>query len=338
MASDRGLPLLAEAPSMDSTQKTARPGVDIRVALSSSTKTTALKGRQGLSSAKPQLDLSSVAIPLRSKVKAVIRRIARVCYRAVKPFARPIAFRLRAYFTIVLQHEIQQAHLRTIKELEQHARLQRQSTERLLATHTATLLKALKSSQKATSPELEALRAQSEEQLAGVQQLLQKILVPGDTFVNVGAGVGANALAAHLALEGQGRVVAFAPSSAVHAPLRGPLRIDDILGDNDRADLIVIDSGNAGLHVLEGASRSIAFNRNIAVVVELGTRQAGGIGDSSRKLLPFFNDRGFQYAVIDSASGALHESADLVMGQTKAAGLLFARPGSPAWARARGEQ
>lgn len=323
---------------MDSTQKTARPGVDIRVALSSSTKTTALKGRQGLSAAGPQLELPLIAIPLRRKVKAAIRRIARLCYRAVKPFARPIAFRPRAYFTVVLQQEIQQAHLRTVKELEHHARLQRQSTERLLATHTATLLKAFKSSQRATSPALEALRTQSGEQLAGVQQLMQKLLVPGDTFVNVGAGVGANALAAHLALNGQGRVVAFAPLSATHASIRGPLRIDDILGDNGRADLIVIDSSNAGLHVLEGASRSIAFNRNIAVVVELGARQPSETGDSSNKLLGFFTDRGFQYAGIDSASGTLHEGASPTVEQTKAVSLLFARPDSPAWARARGER
>jgi hypothetical protein len=323
---------------MDSTQKTARPGVDIRVALSSSTKTTALKGRQRLSSATPQLEPSSIAIPLRSKVKAIVRRIARLCYRAVKPFARPIAFRLRAYFTVILQQEIQQAHLRTTKELEQHARLQRELTERLLATHTGTLLKALKSSQRASSPASGALQTQFQEQLAGVQQLMQKILVPGDTFVNVGAGVGANALAAHLALDGQGHVVAFAPLSGARAPMRGPLRIDDLLGDNGRADLILIDSSNARLHVLEGASRSIAFNRNIAVVVELAARQPSERGELSNELLRFFTDRGFQHAVIDSDSGALHDDADLKMEHTKSAGLLFARPDSPAWARARGER
>jgi FkbM family methyltransferase len=54
---------------------------------------------------------------LRHKVKHALRLIARKVYRVAKPFARPVLFRLRTYFTYSLRQEVQQEFGTLQKEL-----------------------------------------------------------------------------------------------------------------------------------------------------------------------------------------------------------------------------
>lgn len=50
----------------------------------------------------------------------------------------------------------------------------------------------------------------------GTRMLIQKLLAPGDTFVDAGANIGMHTLAAATAMQGKGRIVAFEPHPATH--------------------------------------------------------------------------------------------------------------------------
>lgn len=56
-----------------------------------------------------------------------------------------------------------------------------------------------------------AMLAESGEPEPGTRHLIQRLLRPGDTFVDVGANIGIHTLAAALAMGGKGRIVAFEP-------------------------------------------------------------------------------------------------------------------------------
>jgi FkbM family methyltransferase len=65
---------------------------------------------------------------------------------------------------------------------------------------------------------------------AGTRILIQFLLMPGDTFVDVGANIGMHTLAAAFALQGQGRIVAFEPFGPTHELLRKTLWLNGFSG------------------------------------------------------------------------------------------------------------
>ena len=54
----------------------------------------------------------------------------------------------------------------------------------------------------------------------GTRKLIEKLLRPGDTFVDAGANIGMHTLAAAKAMQGRGRIVAFEPHPVTHDLLR----------------------------------------------------------------------------------------------------------------------
>jgi len=64
----------------------------------------------------------------------------------------------------------------------------------------------------------------------GTRALIQRLLRPGDTFVDVGANVGMHTLAAAAAMAGQGRIVAFEPFPATHALLARTIWLNGFSG------------------------------------------------------------------------------------------------------------
>ncbi|THC45658.1 FkbM family methyltransferase [Massilia sp. Mn16-1_5] len=62
----------------------------------------------------------------------------------------------------------------------------------------------------------------------GTRLLIERLLQPGDTFVDVGANVGMHTLAASRALHGQGRIVAFEPFAATRQLLEKTVWINGL--------------------------------------------------------------------------------------------------------------
>jgi FkbM family methyltransferase len=85
--------------------------------------------------------------------------------------------------------------------------------------------------------------------------LIRRFLDPGDTMVDVGAGIGAYSIAAGAAVGPAGRVEAFEPSPSLRPALEANLRLNEIAnvqihanlaGDGRRLDLFVDGTGHSG--------------------------------------------------------------------------------------------
>jgi FkbM family methyltransferase len=85
--------------------------------------------------------------------------------------------------------------------------------------------------------------------------LIRRFLDPGDTMVDVGAGIGAYSIAAGAAVGPAGRVEAFEPSPSLRPALEANLRLNGIAnvqihanlaGDGRRLDLFVDGTGHSG--------------------------------------------------------------------------------------------
>lgn len=230
---------------------------------------------------------------------------------------------MRTFFSSLVQEEMRQLHLLTTEKLVQLSRQQQQLTERLLAKHAQDILRTVKES---SAPRTTYRTAG--EGARGTALLIQRILSPGDTFVDIGTGVGAHTVTVAHTLGAQGRIVAFDP----FPPAREAVRLDDVLGQGARADLVRIEAGTSILQVFEGASGVLESNPNIALIVERGAAE----GPIDGSWLAFLTSLGFEHAVIDPVS------VDPVKGRGRigehsasASLLLLARPGSSAWARLR---
>lgn len=80
---------------------------------------------------------------------------------------------------------------------------------------------------------------------SGTRLLIQRIIKPGDTFIDVGANVGMHTLAAAIAMRGRGRIIAFEPFPTTHDLLRKSIWI------NGHAD--IVETHQAAVSNREGA-------------------------------------------------------------------------------------
>jgi FkbM family methyltransferase len=122
-------------------------------------------------------------------------------------------------------------------------------------------------------------------------------------------------------------------AGTVEVPL---VRIDDVIGTEFPVDLMKIDVEGAELEVLEGAAATIANNSDIALLVEFGYSHLHRTGQTTTHWLDAFERLGMQYRAIDPASGALLDWSPRELEAAGSINLLFARPSSKAWERARG--
>ncbi len=445
---------------MQTNDNNQRQGVDVRVALSSKAKLQSWGNRRQAEPRSTAFD--SAAAGVRSVVKGALRSLARVAFKAVKPFARPIAFRLRAYLIGPLQAETQQFHLKLAQDLKSHSRAQLEALDRRLTVRTTDMLQELLAFQESRAPaspdpsplvlgkldRIEQLadanlpspavlsRLDRIEQMAvaaahrvavpcgpealllrtvvgpvlcpasdfalvsflmetgelerGTRLLIQHLLKPGDTFVDAGANIGLHTLAAAQAMGGQGRIVAFEPFPATHdllrksawmngfpgiietheaavsnragkqllflgatsghhslyplpssapfptTPVEVPLvRIDDVIGQGPKVDLMKIDVEGAELETIEGAAQVIAGNPEIALIVEFGISHLRRSNHTPAEWLGHFEQMGLAYNAIDPDSGALRDISTPELESSFSVNLFFARTGSATWRRAK---
>lgn len=172
---------------------------------------------------------------------------ARSLFSRTKPMLRPVAFRVRSYLIAPLLEELQRKHAETLQFQRTQAetlqrthaetlQLQRAQTETLeelqprfdrieqygLATARRVAVNCgpgevlvrtevgyilCSAADHAVLAEL--LEAGEPEQ--GIRLLIQRLVGPGDVFVDVGAHLGLHTLAAARAMNGHGRIVAFEP-------------------------------------------------------------------------------------------------------------------------------
>ena len=224
----------------------------------------------------------------------------------------------------------------------------------------------------------------------GTRMLIQKLLRPGDTFVDAGANIGMHTLAAARAMQGTGRIVAFEPHPVTHdllrksiwmngfsdlvetrqaavsdragaehlylgstsghhslyplelkltvpPPLEVPLlRIDDILDESGKVDLMKIDVEGAELEALRGAKATIERNPGLALIVEFGISHLRRTGHGTAQWLGEFEKFGFAFSVIDPSDGTLRDASVEELESNVSVNLFLARPGAIAWHRARG--
>lgn len=124
---------------------------------------------------------------------------------------------------------------------------------------------------------------------------------------------------------------------AEQAPVEVPLvRIDDVLRDNPKVDLMKIDVEGAELDVIEGAAQTISANPDIGLIVEFGLSHLGRSKRSTQDWLDAFRRFGLEFGVIDDNTGALVEWSAQQLETRPSVNLFFARPGSRAWNRAWG--
>jgi len=221
----------------------------------------------------------------------------------------------------------------------------------------------------------------------GTRILIQRMLEPGSTFVDVGANIGMHTLAAAHAMAGSGRIIAFEPFAPTHALLRKTIwmngfsaivethqsaasnhsgtqtlflgatsghhslyelqpsnlqdspstvdvalvRIDDVIPAGVTVDLMKIDVEGAELQALEGASRTITNNRDIALIVEFGGSHIQRSGHTPDDWLGAFERFGLEFGVIDSESGKLETWPRQRLDSTESVNLFFARRDSETW-------
>ena len=78
--------------------------------------------------------------------------------------------------------------------------------------------------------------------------------------------------------------------------------LDDLIEPNARVDLVKIDVEGAELAVLEGMTRIIADNPDLAIIAEFGPSHLRASNTPPEKWFSAFRDRGFEPLVIDESS------------------------------------
>jgi FkbM family methyltransferase len=152
----------------------------------------------------------------------------------------------------------------------------------------------------------------------GTRLLIQRLLRPGDTFVDVGANVGMHTLGAARAMEGSGRIVAFEPHPITHALLGKSLLLNGFAGLAETYQAAVsnrtgrmplhlgLSSGHHSLYPLEGESPTAA-----TVEVPL-VRLDDVIAGSSVDLIKI-DVEGAELDVLEGASATLARNPEIAL-------------------------
>jgi hypothetical protein len=181
----------------------------------------------------------------------------------------------------------------------------------------------------------------------GTRLVTQRLLVPGDVFVDVGANIGLDTLAAAHVLRGQGQVIAFESSASKRSLLAksiamngfagmvdvreedlSTLSLDSIFAENHKISLITIDANSARIDVIDGACSLTAASPKIALIVKIAKS-----GDSFDRVISRAQSLGLVHRTINRATGELAEASMQSIGEHDSVDLVLARRESGAWSK-----
>ncbi|BAL22594.1 hypothetical protein AZKH_0248 [Azoarcus sp. KH32C] len=163
-----------------------------------------------------------------------------------------------------------------------------------------------------------AMLLESADPEPGTRQLIQRLLGPGDTFVDVGANVGIHTLAAARALQNKGRIIAIEPhpqtarllsktcwmNGVAHLVQVHPVAAAET--NSERALHLGVTSGHHSLFPLD--ERDAADNSTVTVhTVTLDALLAGDIQATLIKI----DAEGAELEVLRGAAGVLDRSPDV---------------------------
>jgi hypothetical protein len=333
--------------------KIQREKADISIAFSSGLNRLKSKDINDQSALAPQF------ISKRSRIKKLLRSIARRSYNLAKPVLKPLAFRARQYFVAGLQQEIL---AETRKELQVSFAMLEQIKAQIEASARRIVIPC---GQEEVIVKIEAgyiVCPTSDQALLtglvetgdlepGTRRLIQQLLGPHSIFVDVGANIGIYTLAAARALEGKGRIFAFEPFAATRQLLEKSVLIngftpitkihqeavvglDEALPNNQKVDLIKINAQGSELDVLDSGKSIIQNNPHIGLIVEFAPSDIKRSNRTIEQWFKAFTDLELSYKVINSSTGELEEWSLKKLETIDSVNLFFARQNSTAWKKA----
>ena len=169
---------------------------------------------------KPPLDASrgkddGAPKGVRAWTRSLLRSLLSAVGRRLEPALHPLLLRLRKFFTAPVEEEMEAVKAKLQHEIRTHvaelaARLDRRvvaccGSEEVLVRTDVGYVVCVPRDHALLIRLLEGGRGD------GTLLLIQRLLKPGDVFIDVGADVGVDTLAAARAMQGIGRIVAFEP-------------------------------------------------------------------------------------------------------------------------------
>jgi FkbM family methyltransferase len=101
--------------------------------------------------------------------------------------------------------------------------------------------------------------------------------------------------------------------------------LDDLVQRRERVDLVKIDVEGAELAVLEGMTRVIADNPELAIIAEFGPSHLKATHTAAEKWFSCFRDRGFDAFVIDELTAECHPVNLAKLADVESVNILFGR-------------
>ncbi len=324
----------------DGIEKVHRKGVDIETAFTAGVRQASAippKPGDGSSGSGARSSTGTVPTPVSSMTGRIWNRAKAILRR---PFVR-----LRRFFLAPLREELGQirGEIEAIKRAGGRVAIPTSDGNVLVRTAVGYVL--------CSTADLGALTKLIEtgELEPGTRLLIERLTGPNSVFVDAGANLGLYTIAAARAMQGDGRVHAFAVGDAPAALLRETARINGLTElvevrrvgrslDEDLRDtpvtLMLIDVEGTPTQALDGARSIIERNPEVAIIVELRPPQIAREGGSLADWFGQFQGLGLAFRVIDAESGRLWNRTIASLEGVESVRLLFARPAARAWLRA----
>ena len=199
-----------------------RDGIDMQTAFVSHVRRATIEHPEGV---RPSAG-SDVLVGTRAR--SPIRLVARSLYRVARPVFRPIVLRVRSLLVGPIEDELRQQR-RRIDEIWQFS----QAAGRRVAVACGpdkVLVRTEAGYALCSTHDLGTLAVLIErgDLERGTRRLIERLIEPGDVFVDVGANLGLHTLAAGRAMQGRGRVYAIEPFGPTVELLRESVLINGL--------------------------------------------------------------------------------------------------------------
>lgn len=366
--------------------KTLRNNFDIEVAFASALKQKGHSQRRAQQSAQPFSVGSQSMEHEQDALSRLFQRVLDFLYEMIKPLLRPLASEIRRYLTDQIRQEIYSSQQRTVELLRQSIRESLEENEKAVqkvasrnvsgpghdAGPTVTVGGSAPCS--ALEPSLAACLHEAREQGAGLRRLLQRLLLPGDCFVDICECIGVHTVAAAHAVRGTGMVVSFSPLSfrkalrhaaaaqegghaeespntakepaaavftcgcSVVPAQRCGLTLQAALPSGSHVRVVHIDAAELIFDILEGSPAFVAEHPDLALVIKLDPSRLQRPGKSADEVLGLIRSLGLVGREVDHVTGMLGEAPMERLTGADTVHAIFARPGSPLWAMAEFRQ